>query len=69
MTKLTPIWAKESTAAKLMDMTTAQFRELVEKGYLPRGREIAPGVTRWSVDELSKIVSGNVSEGMSDVKW
>lgn len=69
MTKLTPIWAKEATAAKLMDMTTAQFRELVEKGYLPTGREIAPGVTRWSVEELARIVRGDASQGMSDVKW
>lgn len=69
MTDVTPIFAKEATAAKLMDMTTAEFRKLVRAGHLPPGREIAPGFIRWSADDLRAIVNGDAGSGMRDVKW
>ena len=64
-----PILATETTAARLLDMKTADFRALVEAGHLPRGREIAPGMVRWPVDDLCRIAKGDASEGMGDVQW
>lgn len=70
MTKLTPIFASEGTAAKLMDMSLTQFRALVSAGHLPGGREIAPGFVRWSVEELHLRINGHAAdEAMSDVRW
>ncbi|MCU0903466.1 MAG: hypothetical protein MUE83_06275 [Tabrizicola sp.] len=64
-----PLFANEATAAKLLDMKPGEFRALVEAGHLPRPREIAPGVPRWPVDDLRRIVSGEASEGMGGVQW
>ena len=64
-----PIFAGETNAARLLDMKPCEFRALVETGHLPRGREIAPGVVRWSTDDLRRIASGEASEGMEGVQW
>lgn len=64
-----PMFASASTAAKLLDMTRSDFEKLVERGCLPRGREIAPGMVRWPVDDLRRIINGDAVEGMSDVRW
>ena len=60
-----PIFASETTAARLLDMKPAEFRSLVEAGHLPPPDEIAPGVKRWKTDMLDKIASGAaINEGM-----
>lgn len=60
-----PLFASETTAAKLLDMTVGEFRALVEAGHLPGGEEIAPGFVRWKTAMLEKIKSGEAaSEGM-----
>ena len=64
-----PIFASEIRAAQLLDLKPTQFRELVKAGHLPRGREIAPGLVRWPVDDLRRIASGEASDGMGDVQW
>jgi hypothetical protein len=69
MSAVAPILASEPTAAKLLDLKLAEFRSLVEAGVLPRGRELAPGLRRWAVDELRLIATGRASEGMDDIKW
>ncbi len=69
MTKPAPLFASEASAARLLDMKPAEFRSLVEAGHLPRGREIAPGIIRWPVDDLRRIASGEAVEGMEDVQW
>ena len=69
MTNFAPILANETTSARLLDMKTAEFRALVEAGHLPSGREIAPGLVRWSVDDLRKISKGEAADGMGDVQW
>ena len=69
MAQLAPIFATEASAARLLDMKPAEFRALVEAGHLPRGREIAPGVVRWSADDLRRIASGDAVDGMGDVRW
>ena len=69
MSRPRPILASETNAARLLDMRPAEFRALVEAGHLPRGREIAPGMVRWPVDELRQIASGDAAEGLGDVQW
>lgn len=69
MSAQAPILASEVSAAKLLDMNPREFRALVDAGHLPRGKEIAPGMIRWAVDELRRIASGEASEGMWDVQW
>lgn len=64
-----PIFAGEANAARLLDMKPTEFRSLVQAGHLPRGREIAPGMIRWAVDDLRMIASGQGVDGMGDVKW
>lgn len=68
-TRPTPIFASDKTAAELLDMKPAEFLRLVEGGHLPKGREIAPGVLRWTTDDLRRIARGDASEGMGDVQW
>lgn len=64
-----PIFASELSAARLLDMQLEEFRALVQAGHLPRGRQIAPGVHRWSTEELRRIASGEAAEGMGGVQW
>ncbi|MFG6082291.1 hypothetical protein ACEUZ9_002936 [Paracoccus litorisediminis] len=51
---LEPIFARETTAAKLLDMTRGEFVTLVQSGALP------PPVLhdRWDVAELQAIMRG-----------
>lgn len=65
----TPILASEERAAKLLDLSTKQFRSLVDSGHLPKGREIAPGLVRWVVDDLRRIAAGYAVDGMGEVRW
>lgn len=69
MTKFTPVLASEMTAAQLLDMSSGEFRSLVEAGALPRGREIAPGVLRWDVEHLKRIGRGDLASGFDEVEW
>jgi hypothetical protein len=64
-----PLFASENSAARLLDLRVTEFRSLVRAGNLPRGREIAPGLVRWSVEDLRKIACGDATEGMGDVQW
>ena len=64
-----PILASEVSAAKLLDMSRTEFRALVDGGHLPHGREIAPGVVRWDVEDLRRICRGDAAESLSDIKW
>ena len=57
----TPLHAADATAAALMDMKTADFLAHVNAGHLPSGKEIAPGVIRWDVDELRSIAKGELA--------
>ncbi len=67
MTILTPIFANEATAAKLLDMPLAEFRAHVQSANLPRGKEIVPGALRWSVEDLRKIARGDAIDG--GIEW
>jgi len=69
MQAIQPLYATEATAAKLLDLNPQEFRTLVSAGHLPRGREIAPGLVRWPVDDLRRISTGSAVEGLGDVTW
>ena len=68
MTIALPLFANESTAARLLDMKPAEFRSLVEGGHLPRARDLG-GLKRWDVEELRRIAKGEAAEGLGDVAW
>lgn len=65
---ITPILANESNAAKLLDMKVAEFRKLVDEGYLPKPRHIA-GIKRWNVEEFRQLGRGDIATGMAGVNW
>ena len=64
----TPIYASESRAAKMLDVKPAQFRQLVDDGHLPPPRDIG-GLQRWDIEELRRIISGDLVDGMAGVEW
>lgn len=49
-----PLFAAERTAAKMLDMTPAEFRALVEAGSLPGPVQH----DRWDVSQLEAIMRG-----------
>lgn len=54
---MTPLVARDVTAAKLLDMKPEEFRRLVEEGALP-----PPGpLGRWDVEELRRIARGDAA--------
>lgn len=62
----TPFFARDVTAAQLLDLGTNQFIDLVKLGYLPPGREIAPGIHRWDTEDLRRISNGDL---WGDIEW
>lgn len=65
----TPIMASETTAARLLDLRTKEFKALVRDGHLPKGHEIAPGVVRWDTETLKRIAGGDVAELWDQIQW
>lgn len=57
MNTITPIFASERTAAKLLDMSVGDFQRLVAEGVLPG----PVGLGRWDVEELRRIVRGDAA--------
>ncbi len=52
--------AREATAAKMLDMTVNDFRELVASGCLPKPLRIGGRHDRWSVEHLKAISTGTI---------
>ena len=67
MANLTPMFGSEATAAKALDLSVKDFRELVDAGAL--ARPVIGKHSRWDVAELSRIISGEAAQGLGDVKW
>lgn len=65
--KHAPLFASELTAARLLDMKPAKFRELVEAGHLPPPHDIG-GEKRFDVAELQKVVRGDLIGG-GGMQW
>ncbi len=55
------IFASERSAARLFDMKTAEFRELVKAGALPGSVRIG-GFERWRVADLEAVASGRAMQ-------
>jgi predicted DNA-binding transcriptional regulator AlpA len=56
----TPILAKAQTAARLLDMSLGEFRDLVDAGSLPMPIRVGGKLDRWPVDQLKAIASGEM---------
>jgi predicted DNA-binding transcriptional regulator AlpA len=54
----TTLFARDVTAAKMLDMKPAEFRRLVEEGALPR----PVSLDRWDVEELKSIMRGEAAK-------
>lgn len=67
MTTANQILARESTAAKMLDMPLKEFRALVASGSLPKPIKIGGKVERWSVKQLEAISSSTVLS--EDFEW
>lgn len=61
MTRHAPILVNEKDAAAMLAMTVKEFRGLVEGGHLPKPLERFPGISRWLVDELRSIATGQAA--------
>lgn len=63
MPKSVPYLAvKDSTAAKMLELSLYRFRELVAVGALPPAVEIIPDVHRWRVTDLEAILDGHAAK-------
>lgn len=62
-----PIFASELTAARLLDMTRADFRALVDRGHLPPPRRIG-NLERFDLAELQAVIRGEKIGG-GDMRW
>jgi len=66
--KVEPILATSKTAARLLDVSEAEFLALVNGGQLPKPVDLA-GMKRWSVEDLRRIAHGEAADGMDEVDW
>lgn len=60
MTAPRPLAVADRTAAKMLDMPLARFRQYVEQGALPKPCRIG-GDERWRVADLDAILSGTAA--------
>lgn len=52
-----PLFCRDATAAKMLDMSTKRFRDLVAAGSLPAPVSIG-GEERWDREEITAVVRG-----------
>lgn len=63
-----PILANERSAAKLLDMKPAEFRALVDDGFLPKPAKIGD-FERWDVEQLRAVACGDLVDGVGQIEW
>lgn len=63
-----PLLAKEQTAARLLDMSTKEFRDLVNNGALPPPKKLASGIERWNDRDLRAIANGDPARPEDDIE-
>jgi len=68
MGKFTPIAVAEKTAAQMLDMTPAAFRDLVAKDALPGPVRIHDNIERWIVSDLENVLNGDAMNS-EEIKW
>lgn len=57
-----PIAVRDTTAARMLDMSAPKFRELVQHGALPPPVRLADGIERWRYDDLMAILNGTAAQ-------
>lgn len=62
MTRVQPLFANRTTAAKMLDMTPAEFTRFVEGGALPPPCFTKEGIERWDVEDLVAIMRGDAAK-------
>lgn len=60
-----PVAVKDTTAARLLDLSAAEFRRLVDAGALPPPVKIGPH-ERWRVEQIKTILSGEAARPSED---
>lgn len=56
-----PLALDDRTAAKLLCMKPAFFRELVQTGALPKPVRIAGNIERWLYSDIEAVLKGNAA--------
>lgn len=67
MTTHTPIAVGEKTAAKMLDLDSSTFRELVARGVLPKPVRLGE-FERWRVSQLEAVFSGDAALPDQDIE-
>ena len=57
---LLPLAVREATAARMLDMPAAEFRQLVAEGALPPPCRVG-GHERWRVNDIEAILDGSAA--------
>jgi hypothetical protein len=65
---ITPVFAAAPTAARLLDITKAEFLRLVETKCLPAPVLIGKN-HRWDMAALYDILNGSAQNGLGNVRW
>ncbi|MBE3637489.1 helix-turn-helix transcriptional regulator [Mangrovicoccus algicola] len=52
MTQLQRLGVNDSTAARMIGVTKAEFLAMVRTGTMPQPRPLGPGILRWRVADL-----------------
>lgn len=63
-----PIFVGEVNAAHILDLDVNAFRGLVDRGVLPKPKDIG-GFARWSVADLKTIGAGDAADGFGGIQW
>ena len=61
MAHVMPLWVSERTAAKMLDMSRAEFTHHVDNGHLPPPGLQRQGIVRWKVADLERIADGTAA--------
>jgi predicted DNA-binding transcriptional regulator AlpA len=57
---MTPLYANEKTAAKLLDLKPSEFLTLVDQGALPPPIKVGK-YNRWDVEQIKAVISGKAA--------
>ncbi|WP_422028073.1 hypothetical protein [Roseovarius sp.] len=63
-----PLALRDTNAAKVLDMPTAKFRDLVKKGAMPPPVVLADGIERWRMSDLAAILDGTAARPDEDIE-
>lgn len=67
MKQFAPICVRDTSAARMLDLSSREFRDLVAQGALPPPVRVGDH-DRWRVKDLEAIVSGIAALGSEDIE-